>query len=268
MKPHASGDNKSIKNIIFEGRQRESDFEIAEAFNKFFSTIGTNISLTFPDMNDQYQDYLSQNSISNSFFFSPIHSHDISIIIKSLKNKTCHHSLYPVSVIKYLDSIISPILSKIINKSFCTSSFPNFLKKARVIPLHKGGNNDNPSNYRPISILPVFSKIIEKIVHKQLYSFLEKLSILNANQFGFCKGISTSNVIIDHLKYVYDYLDRGWSVMSIFLDFSKVENLSISIQCIIDENLRFQEHVKYISSKLSKSLGILFRLNKFFSSNI
>ena len=92
LKPHTSDERKSIKKLFFEGRLHESDFEIAEAFNNFFSTVGANISETFPVMNGQYKDYLSQNSISNSFFFSPIHSHDVSIIINSLKNKTCHHS--------------------------------------------------------------------------------------------------------------------------------------------------------------------------------
>ena len=82
----------------------------------------------------------------------------------SLKNKSCHISTYSVKIIKHLSSIISPILTHLINKSISTGYFPKMLKTARVVPIYKSGDNTNVNNYRPISILPILSKIFEKII--------------------------------------------------------------------------------------------------------
>ena len=72
--------------------------------------------------------------------------------------------------------------------SFTTGVFPTILKIAKVLPLHKGGSTLDPNNFRPISLLSVFDKIIEKIMHKRLYEFLEFHNILYVNQFGFRKN--------------------------------------------------------------------------------
>ena len=84
-----------------------------------------------------------------------------------------------------LNELISPLLVILINESFSTGIFPDKLKIAKVIALHKKGATDDPANYRPISLLSVFSKIFEKIMHKRLYSFLEVNDILHPLQFGF-----------------------------------------------------------------------------------
>ena len=70
---------------------------------------------------------------------------------------------------------VSPILATLINESFSSGIFPDKLKNAKVITLHKKGLTDNPSSYRPISLLSIFSKIFEKVMHKRLYEFLEKI---------------------------------------------------------------------------------------------
>ena len=84
-----------------------------------------------------------------------------------------------------LNESISPLLLILINESFSTGIFPDKLKIAKVIALHKKGATDDPSNYRPISLLSVFSKIFEKIMHERLYNFLEVNDILHLLQFGF-----------------------------------------------------------------------------------
>ena len=76
-------------------------------------------------------------------------------------------------------------------------------------------------NYRPISILPSYSKIIEKVVYKRLYSYLLKFSILSNDQFGFRSKKSTSLAILHFLHELYPTLDNGDCAVSIFLDFSK-----------------------------------------------
>ena len=77
------------------------------------------------------------------------------------------------------------------------------------------------NNYRPISILPILGKIFERIVYIQLYYFLEKFKLLHHNQYGFRKNRSTIQAIMDQLEFVYNNLDQGFAVISIFMDFSK-----------------------------------------------
>ena len=138
-----------------------------------------------------------------------------------MKNKSCNVETYSSTVLKYISEIISPFIANIINKSLSTGYFPSKFKVARVIPLHKGGCKDDLNNYRPISLLPLISKIFEKIVYNQLYNFLEHFDILSSAQFGFRRGKSTIQAVMDHLKFVYNNLDEGSTVISIFMDLSK-----------------------------------------------
>ena len=87
----------------------------------------------------------------------------------SLKNKTCHISTYSVKLFKHLLRFISPILTHFTNKSNTTGYFSKLLKTTRVVPIYKYGENANVNNYRLIFILPIFSKIFEKIVFNQLF---------------------------------------------------------------------------------------------------
>lgn len=102
-----------------------------------------------------------------------------------------------------------------------TGIFPDSLKAARVVPIPKGGDAGDVGNYRPISVLPIFSKIFEKAMYLQLYSYLSSKSILSDNQFGFREGRSTVNAVSDLLRYVYGELDSDKYVISVMIDFRK-----------------------------------------------
>ena len=117
--------------------------------------------------------------------------------------------------------MISPVLAKIINMSVMSGIFPKSLKVARVVPIHKAGCKEDLNNYRPISILPIYSKIIEKVMYHRVYKFLEKYSILSNHQYGFRSGKTTTQAILQFLDYVYSSLDSGSNVVSVFCDFSK-----------------------------------------------
>ena len=163
----------------------------------------------------------SDSSILNSFFFRPTNTFEVNKIIMSLKNKLSNIKTYSVKILKFISSIISPILACLINISIFSGHFPAPFKIARVVPIFKSGDKNNVNNYRPISILPIFSKIFEKIVFNQIYNYFEIFKLFNPSQFGFRKKNSTSNTITNALQYIYDHLDQGDSVVSVFLDFSK-----------------------------------------------
>ena len=91
-----------------------------------------------------------------------------------MKNKSYGVDNYSAKVLKYVSDIVSPILCDIINKSISIGCFPDILKIARVTPLFKEGNTEEVNNYRPISNLPLFSKIFERVFYDQLYRYFEQ----------------------------------------------------------------------------------------------
>ena len=121
----------------------------------------------------------------------------------SRSNKSSYIAIYTIEVLKYLFNLISPILVISINRLVCTGTFPQILKIARVVPVLKSGDKQDLNNYRPISILPIISKIFEKIVFNQLHNYLDHFNLLNNSQFGFRKNICTSHAIINTLQYIY-----------------------------------------------------------------
>ena len=90
-----------------------------------------------------------------------------------------------------------------------------------MTPIPKGGDSTNAGNCRPISVLPFFSKIIEKVVHKQFYTYFEQNNILYEHQYGFRKHMSTMQALLNHMQFMYDSIDSGNFVISVFLDFKK-----------------------------------------------
>ena len=98
--------------------------------------------------------------------------------------------------VKLLCEYISIPLCEIINESFVSGIFPDPLKLAKVIPLYKKQSPDDPSNYRPISLLSIFSKIIEKLMYNRLYNFFEDQNLLYSLQFGFRAKHSTLHALI------------------------------------------------------------------------
>ena len=83
----------------------------------------------------------------------------------------------PIKILKIAAPVIVPHVVKIINKSFELGVYPNSLKLAKVIPIFKEGSILEVNNYRPVSLLPTLSKIIEKLMHTRLFSFLEQHNV-------------------------------------------------------------------------------------------
>ena len=93
------------------------------------------------------------------------------------------------------------------------------LKIAKVIPVFKGGEFTDPNNYRPISLLSIFDKLLEKVMYKRISCFLSKHKILYKFQFGFTKNHATTHALTDVMDYIYKSLDEGKFVIGIFIVF-------------------------------------------------
>ena len=99
--------------------------------------------------------------------------------------------------------------------------YPNLLKLVKVVPIHKGESTQDINNYRPISLLPIFDKIIEKLMHKRLYTFLEDNNIVYLNQYGFRKNNSTVYALVQTTELIKASIDRGKFSCGIFRDLRK-----------------------------------------------
>ena len=124
-------------------------------------------------------------------------------------------------LLKTIINDIAPILSHIFNRSLATGIVPSLLKIAKVTPIFKSGDNQTFSNYRPISILPSVSKILEKIMYVRLYDFIASNNILSPHQFGFRAKRSTHMAINDLYCNITNSLDNKLHCLGIFLDLSK-----------------------------------------------
>ena len=220
LKPKSNKQNV-IRKIVENDVTYVNSKEIGDKINDFFVNIGRNIAESVGSEPRDHLKFLKHVNQTNSFFFRPVTSHEISNMIKSLKNKSSNINTCPIKILKIIANIISIPLSIIINNSFKLGEFPDSLKEARVTPLFKEGDKTKINNYRPISVLPTLSKIFEKVAHKQLYQFLEINSILDQHQYGFRTKRSTTQAIINLTQYLYKNLDSNKIIFSIFLDFRK-----------------------------------------------
>ncbi len=120
---------------------------------------------------------------------------------------------------------MTPSITKLINKSIATGIFPNQLKLAKVFPIFKGGTKENPSNYRPISILPTLSKLFEKHVNKHLKAYTNKYKLIHETQSGFRESHSCQTALIKIVDQWLACIDKGEVVGTLFLDFKKAFDL-------------------------------------------
>ena len=157
--------NRNKKERLLQGLRNkviENPEAIADKFNEFFINIGPTLAKDIPSSDRTPSDYL-HNRIHESFFFAPVLENEILMIISKLKNSSSGWDCFETKVIKEIKTIIVEPLVYICNLSISTGIFPYELKLAQVVPIFKAGDDEFFSNYRPVSILSVFSKIFEKI---------------------------------------------------------------------------------------------------------
>ena len=143
-------------------------------------------------------------------------------LIDSIDGKKSYGPMsLPVHLLKLYKEFFSFWLSKLVNMSFDSGVFPDIFKIARVTPIHKKESKLNYLNYRPISLLSVFSKIYKKLIYTRVYEFLTKYNLISSKQFGFRKSYSTTHAIISITERIKYLLDKGQFVCGIFIDLEK-----------------------------------------------
>ena len=143
-------------------------------------------------------------------------------IIKKLDTKKAHgFDGISAAMLKLCPDEVARPLCLIFNKCISTGSFPTAWKHANVQPVHKKNSRQDKSNYRPISLLTICSKIYEKIIFDSLYSFLIENHLLSPNQSGFRPGDSTINQLLAITTEIYNSFEKRQETRAAFLDISK-----------------------------------------------
>lgn len=189
--------------------------QLANEFNNYF------VNIVNSDHNPHIVDYMAARKCKSAFL-APTSSAEVCSVFSTLQNiRSCDYDDLQIRPVKYTLDIISPALAHVYNLAFSNGAFPARMKMAKVSVIFKGGDKNDLSNYRPISVLPVFSKGLEKIITGRMTTFCEKHNIINDSQFGFTKGSSTESALLAQKELILKSFENKLLTLAVFVDFSK-----------------------------------------------
>ena len=194
-------------------------------FNSFFAGVAEKNLKNLPKINVQPESYLqSQGNVNleNGFSFKEVTFIEVRDAINDLKSKSSKDIFgYNVILLKKLKDIIVIPLTYLINGCINESVYPTIFKKSRVTPIYKKGDTGDINNYRPITLVPVLSKVFEHLLKQQLYNYFEENNTLTTSQYGFRKSKSTTYAILSMLEYLIEGLEECQYIGAILCDLSK-----------------------------------------------
>ena len=181
--------------------------KMTEMFNNHFSQVGPKLEKRIGPTNERYEDYLNER-VENSLIIESTNDDEVLSVIKQFKNgkATGPNSLNTI-VLKKCAKELSEPLALLFTMSFSNGIFPESLKRANVIPIHKKEDKTCVNNYRPISLISNIGKIMEKLIYPRLYLFLEH-NIICHNQFGFRYNHSTEHALVALTQEIQDAFDK------------------------------------------------------------
>ena len=194
---------------------------VANSFNNFYSSIANKLVKDLPKPNTKFQDYL-KNPNKHELFLKEIDPGEIRDLLKDLDiSKAADIYGFSPKLLKIGYDILCYPLAAVFNLSFSEGIFPTKLKCAKVIPVHKGDSKLLASNYRPISLLPILSKLLEKLMYTRVFGFVSEHNLLFKRQFGFQPGKSTELALVNLQSKIIGMLEKQENPYLILLDFAK-----------------------------------------------
>ena len=200
---------------------------ITNELGRYFSTIGNKYVNNIRNSNTSICSYLNvipRNT--KSIYLTPTTSEEIRSLISKLPNKkSSGFDNIDNIILKEIKDCISPKLSEIFNVSMLEGKFPENMKLAEVVPLYKSKEKFFMNNYRPISLLITISKLLEKVIYKHTYSFLQTTRQLCDSQYGFRQGHLCENAISELVGEILKNKENNKFTVGLFLDLSKAFDL-------------------------------------------
>ena len=218
--------NKQAKNKYVHSFKCDNNIinlpkDVANCFNEYFTNIGPNQAQKIDRIDKNHDEYLHV-PCNHSVYFNPTNTVEILNIVKSLKSSysTGHDEISTHLLKQIIHSILTPLVH-IFNLSLTGGIVPTLLKTAKVIPIFKKEDPACITNYRPISLLSSFSKILERIVYNRIYDFFTNNNLFNPDQYGFRKLHSTDLALAQFYDRVSTALANHEHVIGVFMDLSK-----------------------------------------------
>jgi hypothetical protein len=203
---------RSIPNEVFYEDMNESDSKgKADLFNSYFYSQFNTKTYKLPQLNSFVNDNLSNLYLNVTDVYSTLIRVDI--------NKAQGIDGIPTIIYRNLADVVAPSLTMMFNLSIQSGIIPSEWKWANIIPVFKKGDAHSVTNYRPISLLPIIGKILEKCIHTYIYNIL--LNDISKQQHGFMRNRSTNTQLVDFYDQVFQNIDNSKQVDIIYLDFSK-----------------------------------------------
>ena len=186
--------------LFYEGKMVTSPLELAKTMNSFFISkvqkLQEKLPLTRNDPLKNLKNIMATRTCS--FSLKAVHPDEVLEIVNNLKNsKSTGLDDIDTGTLKLIINEILPALTHIINLSLTSLVFPNLWKLAKIIPLLKKGDPLNPQKYRPVALLPILSKVLEKVIFKQIVKYVEGNGLLHPSHHGSRANHSTSTAMIE-----------------------------------------------------------------------
>ncbi|XP_065678226.1 uncharacterized protein LOC136093192 [Hydra vulgaris] len=208
------------KKLLVDGKIIYDKSIVAENLNSFFLNIGPNLAEKIPSSSSSFDSYLKiYDKVMDE---SKLDINELRYALDNLKNNTSvGFDNISINVVKSVFHIIETPLYHIFNLSLQSETVPEKLKIAWVLPIFKSGDDTDSSNYRPISVLPCFSKLLERIMYNRLNNYLTVNKVLYNKQFVFKKNHSTDHALTELVTHVTNAFNDDRFTLGVFIDLSK-----------------------------------------------
>lgn len=211
--------------IIVDGKEITNEKEICDCFNNYFSTIGSTLANQIPPKFHNNNINIITNGSTNTTKLSKIElctTSEINKIIDKLDpNTSTGIDGISAKSIKCIKKLVLIKLTRCLNNCLEESRFPECMKLAKVVPIFKSGNKSTPGDYRPVSVLPMPSKILERVLYNRLESHLIKINFLSNKQYGFRPKSNTLSATVDLVTEIKLNIDNKKIALGVFIDLKK-----------------------------------------------
>lgn len=210
---------KNITSLKVGNRSIDDAADICESMNDYFISVAASLA---SKIKHSTMDLNNEETREGEWSLGEVNFSEVLSVINGMDpNKASGFDDIDIKTVKECRFELSGLLSKLFNQSFTSGIVPKLMKVSKVSPLFKSGDKENPNNYRPISVPPVLSKIMEKIVNSRLVKFLNDIDFLYFNQYGFRESSDTTSATVDLVSDIQKNLNNKKKGAVVALDLRK-----------------------------------------------